>query len=112
LKFCKKKVPAIAGAFLRFLRAFLGGSGDTRVFSWFFGGEFVVNSWWLMVSCVAYFGARKTCHCFELYFSEFHFGQMGKLDVRDYRDYRERWWGVWRVPYWLRKSLVRAGGTG
>ena len=33
---------------------------------------------------------------------------MGKLDVRDYWDYRERWWGVWRVPYWLRKSLVRA----
>jgi hypothetical protein len=30
------------------------------------------------VSCVAYFGARKTCHCFELYFSEFHFGTDGE----------------------------------
>jgi hypothetical protein len=44
LVFCKKKVPAVAGAFFcLFAGVFEGGSGKAC----FFGGVFVVNLWWI-----------------------------------------------------------------
>jgi hypothetical protein len=44
LRFCKKKVPAVAGAFFVVLRAFFEGVLEKRVF---FGGIFAVNWWWI-----------------------------------------------------------------
>jgi hypothetical protein len=50
LNFAGKKVPAVAGAFFcLFAGVFEGGFGECAFFWWCFCGEFVVDSWWIVV---------------------------------------------------------------
>jgi hypothetical protein len=44
----RKKAPAVAGAFLRFYWLFEGGFRKMGVFAWCFGGELLVDSWWIV----------------------------------------------------------------
>jgi hypothetical protein len=73
LRFCKKKVPAVAGAFFAFLRAFLRGSGENCGFLrgdlWWIRGGFVVICGQLRGVILQ----AKTRHGFEIYFPDFSF---------------------------------------
>jgi hypothetical protein len=74
LKFWQEKVPGCGrGFFCAFWGVFEGGFGKQGVFWMVFGGEFVVDSWWIVVVWRRLCGGLKICQDFEIISRNFSF---------------------------------------